>query len=113
MFKIYSSHEDGFVRSPVISRAVQYFTPVENGERKNSLPSKEAEETGNISNHDPLINCGSGNGNVVSVDADLYYNTDSHTHHSDSVIGNSNESVLDAFTTISVNFLVCLILHVC
>uniref|UniRef100_A0A0R3RIT2 SNX17_FERM_C domain-containing protein n=1 Tax=Elaeophora elaphi TaxID=1147741 RepID=A0A0R3RIT2_9BILA len=105
VFKIYSSHEDSSVGSPVLSRTVQYSTPVENGEWKNSVKPKEIEETEVISNRNPLANVRSDNGSNLPIDVNHHYDNITHRQHSESITRDSNESVRDAFTTISVYFL--------
>ncbi|EFO22578.2 hypothetical protein LOAG_05903 [Loa loa] len=101
LFKIYSSQEDESIGSPVISRAAQYLTAVENGERKNSIQPKEVEESGVIANRNSLTNSQSDNGSVRSVGTNNRYDSTIHMQHTESIASDSNESVRDAFTTIS------------
>lgn len=90
--------------SPVISRTVQYSLPMENGEWKNSIQPKVVEETEVITNRDPLTNAQSNNGTVRSVDANHHSDSITNRQYSESITSDSNESVRDAFTTISVYF---------
>ncbi|KAL3991082.1 PX domain family protein [Acanthocheilonema viteae] len=101
VFRIYSSQEDASIGSPVISKAVQYSTPMENNEWENSVQSTTVEETEIISNRDLLANARSDNGSIRSVDVNHHYGNMTHRQNSESITGDSNESVRDAFTTIS------------
>ncbi|VDN88514.1 unnamed protein product, partial [Brugia pahangi] len=58
VFKIYSSQEEDSMGSPVISRAVQYSTPMENEVQRISVQPKEVERTKIIENHDDSLKNG-------------------------------------------------------
>ncbi|KAK6114448.1 hypothetical protein QQG55_56115 [Brugia pahangi] len=87
------------MRSSVISRAVQYSTPMENDVRKISVQPKEVERTKVIENYDDsLINGRCDNG---SIHSNYHSNSITHIKDSGSIASDLDESVLDAFTTIS------------
>nr|CDQ04359.1 Bm3427, isoform b [Brugia malayi] len=99
VFKIYSSQEEDSMGSPVISRAVQYSTPMENEVQRISVQPKEVERTKIIENHDDsLTNGRSDNG---SIHSNHHSNSITDIKHSGSIASDLDESVLDAFTTIS------------
>uniref|UniRef100_A0A8R1XU47 PX domain-containing protein n=1 Tax=Onchocerca volvulus TaxID=6282 RepID=A0A8R1XU47_ONCVO len=100
VFKIYSSQEDGSAGSPVISTTVQYSMPMENGERKNSIQSKEIDETEIIANHDRLMNIKNDNDSVRSGSTHHQYDAVTFNQHLGSISNNSDESIQEVFTTI-------------
>lgn len=77
---------------------------MENSEENNSCVVEKIEAT---SNHDPLANIPSDNGSIRSVDVNHHYHNDgsiTHRQNLEAVVQECNESVRDAFTTISVYF---------